>query len=111
MRHAHLVPYRCKSDNKLALLEEKVEMYRSTLCYLRNGGKTLMMHRTKKENDVNKGKWIGVGGKFEDGETAGECLIREVKEETGTELHSFIFHGIIYFRNDEFEDEEMYLYS
>ena len=90
---------------------EKVEMYRSTLCYLRNGGKTLMMHRTKKENDVNKGKWIGVGGKFEDGETAGECLIREVKEETGTELHSFIFHGIIYFRNDEFEDEEMYLYS
>lgn len=70
-----------------------------------------MMLRDMKENDVNEGKWIGVGGKFKEGETAAECLRREVKEETGIELASFLFHGIIYFRNDEYEDEEMYLYS
>ncbi|MBR1524567.1 MAG: HAD hydrolase-like protein [Lachnospiraceae bacterium] len=86
-------------------------MFKSTLCYLRNNGKTLMLHRNKKPNDVNEGKWIGVGGKFEGAETAGECLIREVREETGIELSSYVFHGIIYFRNDEYEDEEMYLYS
>ena len=70
-----------------------------------------MLFRNKKPNDVNEGKWIGVGGKFEAGETAGECLVREVREETGIELSSYIFHGIIYFRNDGYEDEEMYLYS
>ncbi|MBR1914368.1 MAG: HAD hydrolase-like protein [Lachnospiraceae bacterium] len=70
-----------------------------------------MMLRDMKANDVNEGKWIGVGGKFKEGETASECLRREVKEETGIELASFLFHGIIYFRNDEYEDEEMYLYS
>ena len=86
-------------------------MIRSTLCYLRNKNRTLLMLRDKKENDINEGKWIGVGGKLEDGETAGECLKREVREETGTELSGFYFHGIIYFRNDECEDEEMYLYS
>ncbi len=69
------------------------------------------MLRDKKLNDVNEGKWIGVGGKFEEGETAGECLKREVREETGISPASFLFHGIIYFRNDEYEDEEMYLYS
>ncbi|MCR5746976.1 MAG: HAD hydrolase-like protein [Lachnospiraceae bacterium] len=86
-------------------------MFKSTLCYLRNNGRTLMMLRDMKENDVNEGKWIGIGGKFEINETASECLLREVKEETGIELASFLFHGIIYFRNDEYEDEEMYLYS
>ncbi len=86
-------------------------MFRSTLCYLRNNGRTLMMLRNKKPNDVNEGKWIGVGGKFEKDETPGECVRREVREETGIEPELFIFHGIIYFRNDEYEDEEMYLYS
>lgn len=86
-------------------------MFRSTLCYLRNNGRTLMMLRDKKENDINHGKWIGVGGKFEDGETALDCVKREVSEETGICPSSFVFHGIIYFRNDECEDEEMYLYS
>lgn len=86
-------------------------MIRSTLCYLRNGGRTLFMLRDKKRNDVNEGKWIGVGGKFEKDETAGECVKREVMEETGITPEKLIFHGIIYFRNDEYEDEEMYLYS
>lgn len=70
-----------------------------------------MMLRDKKDNDVNTGKWIGIGGKFEAGETAGECLKREAKEETGADLSSFLFHGVIGFKNDEYEDEEMYLYS
>ena len=86
-------------------------MFRSTLCYLHNDNSTLMLLRNKKNNDVNEGKWIGVGGKFEENETAGSCLKREVFEETGLALTSFRFHGIIYFRNDEYPDEEMYLYS
>lgn len=70
-----------------------------------------MMLRDKKPDDINQGKWIGVGGKFEEGETALCCVKREVGEETGIYPSSFLFHGIIYFRNDECEDEEMYLYS
>ena len=59
-----------------------------------------MLYRGSKENDVNEGKWIGVGGKFEQGETAGECLSREVLEETGIRPSLFAFRGILYFRND-----------
>jgi phosphoglycolate phosphatase len=70
-----------------------------------------MLFRGSKENDINKGKWIGVGGKLEGGETAGECVRREVKEETGLNPSCFIFHGILYFRNDRYEDEEIYLYT
>ena len=57
----------------------------SSLCYLEQNGKYLMMYRNKKSNDLNQGKWIGIGGKFEEGETPEECMIREVKEETGNE--------------------------
>ena len=57
-----------------------------TLCYIEQNGKYLMLHRTKKENDLNKDKWIGVGGKFEDKESPEECVIRETKEETGLTL-------------------------
>ncbi len=70
-----------------------------------------MLCRNRKKNDVNKGKWIGVGGKFEQGETAGECVKREVFEETGIRPSSFCFHGIINFRIDIDDDEEMYLYT
>ena len=58
----------------------------STLCYIENDGKYLMLHRNVKENDVNEGKWIGVGGHFEADESPEECLIREVKEETGLDV-------------------------
>ena len=85
-------------------------MINTTLCYIEQNGKYLMLNRNKKENDLNKGKWIGIGGKFEPGETPEECLVREVLEETGFELKEYTFHGIIHFRSDK-EDEEMYLYT
>lgn len=69
------------------------------------------MHRTGKENDLNGGKWIGVGGKFEDGETADECVVREVFEETGLTLTDYHLHGLVKFVSDTWEDEDMYLYS
>ena len=69
----------------------------STLCYIERDGAYLMLHRTKKEHDINEGKWIGVGGHFEEGESPEECLLREVKEETGYTLTSFRFRGIITF--------------
>lgn len=69
-------------------------MYNSTLCYLENAqGEYLMLHRVKKKVDINKGKWIGVGGRFEDGESPDECLCREVWEETGLTLTQFQFRG------------------
>lgn len=83
----------------------------TTLCYIENDGKYLMLHRTKKENDFNKGKWIGVGGKFEKDETPEECLLREVKEETGLQLDSYRLRGIITFISDVYETEYMYLYT
>lgn len=58
-------------------------MINTTLCYIRQGGQCLMLHRVKKENDLNQGKWIGIGGKFEDGESPEDCMFREVNEETG----------------------------
>ena len=58
-------------------------MINTTLCYIRQGGQCLMLHRVKKENDLNQGKWIGIGGKFEDGESPEDCLLREAREETG----------------------------
>ena len=69
----------------------------TTLCYLEKDNKYLMLHRNKKEIDINKGKWLGVGGKLENGETPEECLRREVREETGYELCDFDFRGIVTF--------------
>ena len=69
----------------------------TTLCYIEKDDKYLMLHRIKKQNDVNKDKWIGVGGHFAEGESPEECLLREVKEETGLPLTSFSFRGIITF--------------
>ena len=67
----------------------------STLCYIEKDDQYLMLHRTVKKNDINKDKWIGVGGHFEKGESPEECLLREVKEETGYTLTSWKYRGIV----------------
>lgn len=83
----------------------------TTLCYIEKDGKYLMLHRTKKENDINKDKWIGIGGHFEENESPEECLLREVREETGLTLTKFRFRGIITFVSDIYETEYMHLYT
>ena len=70
-----------------------------------------MLYRNRKPEDPNEGKWLGIGGKIEAGETPDECNFREVVEETGLRLRSAVFHGVIEFRADSYEDEDMYLYS
>ena len=85
-------------------------MRNTTLGYLYCGNDWLMLYRNKKKNDLNQGKWVGVGGKFEAGETAEECFLREVREETGFVPVSYRQIGLIHFRSDIWEDEEMYLY-
>jgi len=83
----------------------------TTLCYIQKEDSYLMLHRVKKEKDVNKDKWIGVGGHFEDGESPEECLLREVWEETGLKLTSFRLRGIITFATDIYPTEYMFLYT
>lgn len=97
----------------LAFFDEngREQMIKCTLCYIEDNGKYLMMFRNKKENDPNAGKWIGIGGKFLEGETAEECMLREVREETGLTLSFWQFHGIVEFRSDAWEFEDMYLFS
>ena len=83
----------------------------TTLCYIEKDDQYLMLHRVKKEKDVNKDKWVGVGGHFEKDETPEECLLREVKEETGLILNSWKLRGIITFLSNEFHTEYMFLYT
>jgi len=76
----------------------------ATLCYVRQGGKTLMMHRIKKKNDMHQGKWNGLGGKFEPGETPEECASREIFEESGLQVRNLELKGLLTFpgfANDE----------
>ncbi len=86
-------------------------MIDSTLCYIEKEGKYLMLLRNKKEIDCNKGKWIGVGGKREPLETVPECLVREVREETGLRLKAWEPRAIIAFNSDEWEHEKMFLFT
>lgn len=86
-------------------------MHNSTLCYITRGDDVLMLHRVKKKNDINKDKWIGVGGKFEFEESPDECLLREVKEETGLTLTSWRCRGIVTFLNEGKGGEYMYLFT
>ena len=85
----------------------------TTLCYLERDGKYLMMHRTSKENDINKDKWIGVGGHFEEGESPEECIKREILEETGYDLalEDIEYRGIITFVSDRGDYELMSLFT
>ena len=86
-------------------------MIQSTLCYVTCGDEVLMLHRVKKKNDVNKDKWIGIGGKFLPEESPDECLLREAKEETGLTLTSWRCRGIVTFLHDCCEGEYMYLFT
>ena len=86
-------------------------MKETTLCYVQKDNNYLMLHRIKKEEDVNEGKWIGIGGRIEVGETPEQCLLREAKEETGLLLTSYQYRGIVHFRSEEYEDEDMHLFS
>ena len=86
-------------------------MKETTLCYLLRDGKVLMLHRVKKQKDINAGKWIGVGGHLEEGETPEMCLVREVREETGYLLGKADLRGIVDFVPDTAEEERMYLYT
>ncbi len=86
-------------------------MKNTTLCYITRGEDVLMLHRVKKEHDINKDKWIGIGGKFEENEAPEVCLLREAKEETGLTLTSWQLRGIVTFLSDQAEGEYMYLFT
>ena len=86
-------------------------MKMTTLCYPERDGKYLMLHRTKKENDENHDKWIGVGGKFEKGESPEDCMRREVWEETGLTVTKFRYRGIVTFVSDIFTCEYMHIFT
>ena len=87
-------------------------MKNTTLCYIENErGDYLMLHRVKKENDCNRDKWIGVGGKFEYGESTEECVLRETLEETGLTLTDWRYRGIVTFVSDRWETEYMHLFT
>ncbi len=83
----------------------------TTLCYIEKDDKYLMLHRVKKEHDLNHDKWVGVGGKFEPDETPEECMLREVREETGLTLTKYRFRAILTFLSDEWETEYIHLYT
>ncbi|MBQ9662912.1 MAG: 8-oxo-dGTP diphosphatase [Oscillospiraceae bacterium] len=85
-------------------------MRNTTLVYIEQNESYLMMHRVKKVNDLNHDKWIGIGGKFEEGESPEDCLLREVREETGLTLHSWRYCGIVTFVSDEWGTEYMHLF-
>ena len=86
-------------------------MKNTSLCYIERGGQYLMLHRTKKVNDENHDKWIGIGGKFEPGESPEECMQREVTEETGLTAREWRYRGIVTFVSDEWGTEYMHLFT
>lgn len=86
-------------------------MKQTTLCYMEAHERYLMLHRTKKEVDENKDKWIGIGGKFEEGESPEDCVLREVREETGFTLTDYRYRGIVTFVSDVWGTEYMHLFT
>lgn len=87
-----------------------LSMKNTTLCYLERDGKYLMLHRVKKENDMNRDKWLGIGGKFEPGESPEDCALREIREETGLTITDWEYRGIVTFVSEEFGTEWMHLF-
>lgn len=85
-------------------------MFNTTLCYIEKDEKYLMLHRVKKKNDMNHDKWIGIGGKLEDGESPFDCARREILEETGLHTDVLSYRGIVTFVSDEFGTEYMHLF-
>jgi 8-oxo-dGTP diphosphatase len=86
-------------------------MLNTTLCYIEKDGAYLMMHRIKKKNDINKDKWIGVGGKIKDGESPHEAVLREIREEAGVNPLNLEYRGIITFVSNEYGTEYMHLFT
>ncbi len=86
-------------------------MINTSLCYIEKDNKYLMLHRVKKQNDLNHDKWIGIGGKFLYGESPEECVLREAREETGLTLTELHYRGIVTFLSDEWGGEYMHLFS
>ena len=86
-------------------------MFSTSLCYIERGDEYLMLHRVKKEKDINKDKWIGIGGKFLEGESPEDCMRREVLEETGFTVTDFRYRGIVTFVSDRWECEYMHLFT
>ena len=91
--------------------KDAVIMKNTTLCYIENDGSYLMIHRIKKKADENKDKWIGIGGKFEDGESPFDCVRREIREETGALATGLRYRGIVTFVSNEYGTEYMHLFS
>ena len=85
-------------------------MKNTSLCYIERDGQYLMLHRIKKAHDENRDKWIGIGGKFEPGESPEDCVLREVREETGLRLTQYRYCGIITFVSDRWQTEYMHLF-
>ena len=85
-------------------------MKNTTLCYIERGGDWLLLHRVKKEHDVNRDKWIGIGGHFEENESPEDCVRRETLEETGLRLTSWRYCGMVTFVSDRWEGEYMHLF-
>ena len=86
-------------------------MKNTSLCYIEKDGRYLMLHRTKKAGDENRDKWIGIGGKFDSGESPEDCMLREVLEETGLSVSSWRFRGIVTFVSNEWGTEYMHLFT
>jgi len=92
-------------------MKSNLDMKNTTLCYIEQDGAYLMMHRVKKENDINREKWVGIGGKFESGETPTECAVREIKEETGVTPKNLRYRGLVTFVSKEYGTEYMHLFT